>query len=211
WSWSGRRSPCRWRWSPRRRSAGRARPRAAEPGAKCPGGRCSTTTTCPGCRCPTATAPASSCCADRSSRGNELPHSLTNRGVRRRDSFAQPGESSWRRQGWETTPAAMGASPTRTPERGSGATYGNGASRGQARIAVARPRLAGLLHVVPVLRVEDERRVLRQDPPEVAGDLGDLVRGVRLPEQRELLGQVVLPGVQVLQVAVGQRLVDHRV
>lgn len=43
------------------------------------------------------------------------------------------------------------------------------------------------------------------------GDLGELVVGVRLPEHRELVGQVVRPVVEVLQAAVAECLGDQRV
>src|SRR5580692_6536651 len=52
------------------------------------------------------------------------------------------------------------------------------------------------LDEVPVLRVDVERRGLRDDSAQVVGDLGELVDPVRLPDDRDLLRQVVLPVVQ---------------
>src|ERR1700683_1519288 len=48
-----------------------------------------------------------------------------------------------------------------------------------------------LLHVIPVLRVEAERRGLGRGALQVVGDLGDQVGGVYLPLHRKLRRQVV--------------------
>jgi solute:Na+ symporter, SSS family len=79
-----------------------------------------------------------------------------------------------------------------------------------ARLATRTWR-SSLFHEVPVLRVDGQRRRLRDEALEVVRDLGELIGGERLPLKRQLGRQVVLPGVHVGQVRAGQRLLDHRV
>jgi SSS family solute:Na+ symporter len=86
-----------------------------------------------------------------------------------------------------------------------------------ARLAAKRPLSpptawrSPLLHEVPGLRGDGQRRRLRDDALEGVCDLGELIGGERLPLERQLGRQVVLPGVHVGQVRAGQRLLDHRV
>src|ERR1700728_5297145 len=65
--------------------------------------------------------------------------------------------------------------------------------------------------VVPVLVGYIKGGALRRDALEVAGDLGQLVVGVRLPLNRKLRRHVVLPLVHVAQVVAGERLADQPV
>lgn len=68
-----------------------------------------------------------------------------------------------------------------------------------------------LMHEIPVLGGDAERGTLRSDTSQVVRNFGEAVGAIRLPDDRQLGRQVVLPGVHVGQAAAGQRLVDQSV